>query len=447
MKTAIIAFLFATCFIQVFADQSMDRLILSSQMSYEQKRNAYEAYLRQSPSNANRVDAARKVVSASRYGNRGLRRMLGNLDRSSDNEFVVKPGVEKSLLRLNSPSKVQSKGYMRELLYARSLHNDERFSLIGMNQQRKGKFGLTDADVVVRDKSAGIFSRIEVKDVSPESQKTNIIKYKRQIDKMALDGRARGEIQYWVNRRTAIPEIREYAKTKGVVVYDNVKTGRNRNDFSFDRVRDFINRDSASKASVRRLSASTSIVFGALLAKQGISELFDINDVMHTSDLWSADMQLKFGQNLSTLIAGGAMSSSGIANISRSFVEQRYQIGFTGASKALGVGAGLALISQEGFYISRYVRGDVSSREFWTSQWQMAGGAVGSAVGAVGGASIGAVTGNPILSSIGAMAGASIGSFTGGILTNAILNEFYITKFQKLDEEFGEFIYKIYQVQ
>ncbi|MCS7160595.1 MAG: hypothetical protein RMJ19_08995, partial [Gemmatales bacterium] len=51
---------------------------------------------------------------------------------------------------------------------------------------------------------------------------------KSQIDKMALDAQMTGEIPVLINRHEFLPEIKEYARKRGVWTYEKVRTGESR---------------------------------------------------------------------------------------------------------------------------------------------------------------------------------------------------------------------------
>jgi len=194
-------------------------------ISYQEGRTWHEQFLRGEPTKAERLEAMRSVVRTSRFGERGLRRIFRDFSGRHSIDPRI-PGVEQSVLLQLSASTSQTKGYRRELLYASAFHNDPRFSLKEMNRVLVRPWGSTDADIVIRHRSTGLYGRVEVKDYSLGSQTTNLRDLKVQIDKMAREGRRAGQPQFWINRREVLPSIRRYANKKGIVVLGNVSTGR-----------------------------------------------------------------------------------------------------------------------------------------------------------------------------------------------------------------------------
>jgi hypothetical protein len=177
------------------------------------------------PTKAERLAAIRSLVLASPVRARGLEQIYHNFDGRYAIDPTI-PGVEKSILTQLSSSKQQAKGYRREVLYAVAYYNDPRFSLIEMNRPLRRAWGNTDADLVIQHRQTGQSGRIEVKDYSVNSQRTNLQKLKGQIDKMSLEGRKTGQLQFWMNARPVIPQIYQYAEKAGVRISGNVKTGK-----------------------------------------------------------------------------------------------------------------------------------------------------------------------------------------------------------------------------
>jgi len=133
------------------------------------------------------------------------------------------PGVTKNLNALDSLSWQQAKGAARTLLYATKAYQDPRFQLVAVDQPVNASYGRTDKDLVLRHRQTGQRSRIEVKDVKPASQRADLERIKGQINKMAAEYKSTGELQVWANRQETIPAIKEYAKQKGVPVYEKTK--------------------------------------------------------------------------------------------------------------------------------------------------------------------------------------------------------------------------------
>ena len=106
-----------------------------------------------------------------------------------------------------------------------SLQADGRFQVIGLNQRRLTSMGGTDADLVFRHVSTGLQGRMEVKNLSLSSQRSNLPEIQKQILKMPEDARFTGEIQVWGNPRSILPEIRVFAERHGITVAERLRTG------------------------------------------------------------------------------------------------------------------------------------------------------------------------------------------------------------------------------
>jgi hypothetical protein len=98
------------------------------------------------------------------------------------------PRVSTSFVTLASTSPTAT-GNFRTLLYSNSLEADGRFRVLGLNRPRRNSLGRTDADVVFRHQPTGLQVRLEVKDMSPASQRSKLGEIKTQILKMAQDAR------------------------------------------------------------------------------------------------------------------------------------------------------------------------------------------------------------------------------------------------------------------
>ncbi|MBK9616626.1 MAG: hypothetical protein IPO35_14375 [Uliginosibacterium sp.] len=198
---------------------------LQSLSSFKEAKTWHEQFMQGAPTKAQRLEAMRTLVTSSPVGARGLRQIYQNFEGRYSIDPTI-PGLEKSVLMQRSASKQQAKGYRREVLYAVAYHNDPRFSVVEMNRPLKRPWGNTDADLVIQHHPTGLYGRIEVKDYSLNSQRTNLQKLKAQIDKMSLEGKKTGQLQLWMNARPVIPEIYKFAESRGVYVSENVKTGK-----------------------------------------------------------------------------------------------------------------------------------------------------------------------------------------------------------------------------
>ena len=176
---------------------------------------------------AERIEAWRKVVSSGPYGRRGLNSIFKNFEGDFAFDPTI-PGVEKNLRLAASQNANVRKGAVRTHLYQTKVQNDPRFKVLAVNElvydSGTGKL-LTDRDIVFQHRATGIIGRIEVKNISLESQRSSLENYKVQINKMAAEMERTGQPQAWVNRQEVSAQLKQYANSKGIPVYENVITG------------------------------------------------------------------------------------------------------------------------------------------------------------------------------------------------------------------------------
>jgi hypothetical protein len=425
-------------------------------MPYQEIKTWHQQFLAGNPTRAERLEALRDIVRASRYGERGLDRMFRNFDGRYTIDPRI-PGVEDSVLKLTSPSRFQAKGYAREILYAIEFHNDPRFTLVEMNRKLQRPWGNTDADLIVRYGQRWLYGRVEVKEATIVSQASDMQRIKAQIDKMALEFRRTGQLQVWANRREIHPEIRRYAQRKGIPVFENVSTG-NSNPSRTMTAQDF-KAEVARQASVIQRARA---IQGGVQAGYGVWMLWnaapaswaDLQTVLEsntrTGEAWN-----RLGEHGSFTIAGGAMTISGSALLASQYASGTLQGNLYYIGRAGGIVSLVALASGEGFMIYRYRSGDVSSREFWTSQWVLGGSAAGGLAGswiggALGGLVSGAATegaGTPVGVTVGSGIGGFAGTWIGGRTTGYFADAYYDWKFAEIDRKYADFVYARYGVQ
>jgi hypothetical protein len=294
------------------------------------------------------------------------------------------------------------------------LQSDGRFQVVGLNRPRVNAAGTTDADIVFRHQATGLQGRMEVKNMSPASQRASLAKIKSQIVKMARDARATGEIQVWANRQQVLPEIRAFAERQGVQVVERLRTG-NSNVRSQDvRFRDFANAMDARcrfQARLTTVMGSVQLGMGAYMACQAVQQLEkDLAQFQGTQSEW-----LQVGEHGSTLLAGGSFTVAGAAQLARQVP------GLANSSRLLmlskwGGRLGLAgMAVTEGILVSQYASGQVTERQFVRGQVSLGGGLAGGTAGSMAGFYAGAWTGAAIGSFFGP-AGAATGAGIGGTI-------------------------------
>lgn len=428
---------------------ALDAPSLKKVNEYREVKTSYEQFLGGQPSKAARLEKMRSVVRESRLGAARADKLYHNFEGRYSIDPRI-PGVETTARLTRSSSKSQAKGYRRELLYAVSIHNDPNFSLEAMNKPLKRPWGNTDADIVFRNKSTGLYGRLEVKDYSINSQTTNLKKLKIQIDKMAKEAGYTGQPQVWINRREVHDEVRKYAESKGVFVLDKVSTGQSPNakTISSREAWGRVDREIIRVDRTRTAVASGQLAFGAWMLADSMPNAWEDYQAVLNPDTESTQAWLRFGESGSKALAGGAMTASGGTALASKFAGAELQGSLYRYGRVGGVTALAALGVSEVFAIARYRNGDVSSRDFWTSQYVMGTAASGAAVGGWIGTISGAlVTKNPYLTTLAGATGGTVGAGVGDIVGRETSEIYYELKFAKLDEAFGKFVYAQYGVK
>lgn len=437
--------LYAAMLLSVAMHAKADEITgLNKGMTYREVKTKHELFLQENPTREQRLEYMRSIVKTSRYGERGSNNLFRNFEANHSIDPRI-PGVEKSVRLLMSGSKSQAKGYVRELVYAVGYHNNPLFTLVEMNRQ----LGNTDADLVIRDNSTGLHARVEVKDISRDSQRTNIQKYKAQIDKMAAHGRRTGQLQFWVNAREVIPEIEQYARSKGVPVYANISTSVSpkANRVSLMEVMKYNARHFDKAARNRSILGGAGLAFGALTLMDSVPLAWDDIQAISNSASQTNQAWLRLGEHGSYTLVGGGMALSGGALTASTYASEMRQNRLYSLGKIGGIISVVALGLGEGFQIWRYRNGDVFSREFWTSQYAFGATVIGTLGGGWIGGLAGSVVPIPGAGTVGATLGSIAGSMGGGYLGQTYAGSYYDWKFAVLDQKFGEYVYRRYCVQ
>ena len=423
----------------------LDQTGLYKGIPYQEAKTWHEQFLRGEPTRAERLDGMRSLIKASKFGDRGLQRIYNNFE----GRYAIDPriaGVEKTVLLQMSGSASQTKGYRRELLYGTAFYNDPRYSLLEMNRQLKRPWGNTDADIVIRHQRSGLYGMVEVKDYSLKSQSTNLGSLKEQIDKMAREGRRTGKPQFWMNRRDVLPEVQRYASTKGVFALGNVSTGQSPigKTMSSAEALDAMDREFARVGRERVVRGGGGLAFGTLMLINAAPTAWEDIQAVWDPASQSTQAWLRLGEYGSYTLAGGSMVASGSALLASRFVGDELQGTLYSLGKWGGVASAGLFAVGEGFLIARYVRGDVSSREFRTNQWILATTGLGS----FGGSWLGATFGMFFFHEPTWTGG--LGGLTGGWLGQKVgqwsADAHYEAKYAKLDQAFGQAVCARYGV-
>lgn len=421
---------------------------LNKDMTYREVKTWHEQFLRERPVPADRLDAMRSIVKTSQFGERGLNRIYGNFEGTRSIDPTIR-GVEQTVLLQRSASNSQAKGYRRELLYAIEFHNDPRFSLEEMNRVLKRPWGHTDADIVIRHRPTGLYGRVEVKDVSLASQKTNLSRLKEQVDKMALEARSTGQVQFWMNRREVLPEFQEYANKRGVRVLGNVKTGRSSigEAMPSQTAMDTVATDMAQASRRRAIAGSAGLAYGAWMLVESAPGAFYAFQTVLNSETRTSQAWRRLGEQGFYAVAGGGMTLSGGALLWSRYASEGVQGKLFYLSRVGGIASITALGLGEVFLISRYVYGDVSSREFWTTQSVLGFSVVGGIAGFWVGRAMAGLWASPLTIDLGAVLGGAVGTWAGQMTGTLVADYYYDWKFAELDRAFGEFVYARYGIK
>jgi len=318
-----------------------------------------------------------------------------------------------------------------------------------MNRVLKRSWGNTDADLVIRHKT-GLYGRIEVKDYSLNSQVTHLKDLKIQIDKMAKEGRSTGQPQFWINRREVHPEIRQYASGYGIHVLGNVSTGRTsiNNTMSAKEALNQVDQQFIKTARTRATLGGGLSGYGAGILVYSAPAAWDDLQTALNSSTSSTQAWLRFGENGSSTLAGGGMLLSGGSLMASRYASEGLQGKLYSLGRTGGIYSPIIHGLSEVFLVSRYGAGDVSSREFWTTQWVLGSSASGGMSGAWLGGAIGTLIGKtPLSTELGSFFGSSGGTWMGKKLGDETASTYYDWKFTKLDQEFGKFVYSRYGVK
>jgi hypothetical protein len=416
---------------------------LKKDMSYREVKTWHEQFLAGKPTTAERLNAMRQIIRTSRIGERGLQRAFRNFEGAGAIDPTI-PGVEQTVLLQRTSSGAQARGYRRELLYATAFHHDPRFTVVEMNRQQRRPWGNTDADLIIRDNVTGLHARVEVKDVSLNSQSANLRKYKLQIDKMVREARVTGQKPVWINSRAVHPQISEYATRRGVVTLGNVKTGGSSSGkvMLVGEAKDRIAREVFKSSKARAIGGGAGVAFGALMLLDSSREAMNSLQEVWDPNTRSGTAMRLFGQRGTNVVAGGSMTLSASALLASQYAPEPLQYRLFTAYRYGTWLSIAALAASEAFLLSRRMKGDISARDYWITQCKLGAAGVGGVAGSAVGGTIGAVAG-PVPSGVGAVAGAMGGGYAGD-QAGAYCENVYSRRFKGLDQEFGKAVYARY---
>jgi hypothetical protein len=461
---ALSAFL-AHCANQNLLAQQTATLAPSWGASYADIKSWHQNVVKAELNPAERIDALRSVVSSGPYGRRGLNSIFKNFEGGFAFDPTI-PGVENNLRLTASQNANVRKGAARTHLYQTQLQNDSRFKLLEVNQSvyESGRL-ITDRDIAFQHRATGLIGRIEVKDISLESQRSSLEHYKVQINKMAAEMERTGQPQAWVNRREVSAQLRQYANSKGIPVYENVVTGERplrANEVRMDKVLDDLNVGCVRLArSSIILSSGTETGLGLLMLVSSAPATYHDAMTMLDPNSRSTPAALRLGQDSSLTLGGLGFTARGTiglaAVMSETAANSRLLMGI---SRWAGRAGWVGVAGSYGFVVFQYANGTITEREFMSSTAAFGGGLVGGAgggwaggwigggVGGVVGFVIAGPPGVPVGATIGAGIGTTGGAIGGGYLganlaSNAVNNRYQL-KDAGQQQEFQDWLLAYY---
>ncbi len=407
-----------------------------------------------------RVDDLRRVVR-SRYGQRGLDRLYHNFEGTGAVAPRI-PGVAQNVLLTASDNPNLARGARRTQLYANRIHNDGRFQLLSLNEVDTTPLGKTDKDIVYRHTPSGTKGRVEVKDVRPASQRADLPRLKRQIDKMAYSYRNTGQHQALINRQEVIPEIKAYARAKGVQVYENVATGdqsvRKSGTTSIDAVLDDLHRQGIIAGRLTVIRGGAGVGFGVLMAVKSGLDVHREWVILRNPQTVGEGSILRLAQHGSFTMTGVGTAVAGGAQVGTVLVTSERAITIlTKVGRVSGGAAVVFFLLAEGFAVTAWSQGELGTDEFLALQATIGGGVGGGIGGAWAGAKIGGAAGacfgpkgvligGAIGGMVGGVGGAFGGSYLAGSATDYGLRRYHAFRDAEREREFADFVYAMYGV-
>lgn len=189
------------------------------------------------------------------------------------------------------------------------------------------------------------------------------------------------------------------------------------------------------------------LAFGALMLMDAAPTVWDDIQAMSNSTNQTNQAWLRLGEHSSYALAGGVMAPSGIALMVSQHVSEGWQSRLYSMGKTGGIFSVAALGLGEGFQISRYRSGDISSREFWTSQYVLSTTGAGTASGMWLGRLAALTPCGLLCGQAVSVLGSIAGGWIGGQIGQRFADDYCDQQFVKLDQKFGEYVYERYGVR
>lgn len=404
---------------------------------YKFAKPAIESSFRPGSSLEQRKNAVLKAAEVA-YGSRAHSALGPSVDVLAKTPGGMKVARE---LAIMNPS--NRKGALRAARVAGAFDTDGRFKVVALEQLVRSQTGavITDRDIVVRHRTSGARGRIEVKDATARSQQSNLAKYKRQINLMAMEQRQTGQLQAFINRRELIPELQRYAEKKKVAAYGNVVTSSDSNKAAgttpISKVLDDLDRKSRATAQVRTSLIGLGVAASVLEGRRAVTAWHRYAD---GTGSWS-------DASFHSLVAfsGGSFAIAGIASTLATQTDPSARL-----SKVLGrVGrfggpvGGVLAAGAVGIRTYQWHSGEMNTSQFVTASVSagggLAGGLAGAGAGGLAGAKLGIVIAPfagpaaPFTPAVGYFLGALGGGIAGAWAGNAISSHAIESYYSRLD--------------
>ncbi len=306
------------------------------------------------------------------------------------------------------------KGALRTARVAAAFDRDPRFRVVAVEEWVRDSGRRTDRDIVYRHRASSSRGRIEVKDVGKPGQRSNLLKYKRQIRLMSLEQLETGQPQAFVNRRTVIPALKQYAERRGVAVYENVVTSRRGAQVPgatrIEQVLDDLNQK--SNAQLRGTALATSV--GTLVAFSEGSKALAAWRGRHADP----GMRQEAVYHGLLALSGAAFAVRGpLVMTTRKLDPTTTLSRVLSRTTRIARPAGVVLLGTAAAYrTAQWMQGEMNNRQFAVyvvpSAGEAAGAFSGAWAGGIAGAKIGGGLG-ALVGPEGVPLGAAIGGFAG----------------------------------
>ena len=201
-----------------FAQEALPSLVPVYGTRFQEIKTYQEQALRLGGTKSQLREIQRNILRAG-YGDTGAQRLFGSYSPSPTIE-----GIDKTIRLSASDNPNQAKGYRRTLLYEKAFTKGGKYEVVATDKIVATRFGKTDIDLLLRDRLTGKLVFVEVKNSKLAGQ--NLQDYKLKVRRLADYAKQHGGQVVFLNRHEFRPEFQQYAKSRGVLTFDKVATGK-----------------------------------------------------------------------------------------------------------------------------------------------------------------------------------------------------------------------------